>query len=68
MKIRIKGGGKTMIQGIGREFQDGDTIDLPDDVAKGLLKNKRRFEKVYEMPVKTTVVDIKKKGGKINGK
>ena len=62
MKIRVKDNIKVMIEGIGREFQKGDTIELEDKVAKDILKSSRHFEEVFtERPIETEIIKPKKK-------
>lgn len=66
MKVRFKGNGKRVIQGIAREFRNGDTIDLPDDVGEELLRvDSRHFDEVMEKPIATEYIDLKKKKKKI---
>ncbi len=44
-----------------REFKNGDTLDLPDDIAEDLLKSNRFFEKVEEKTtVKPKMIKLKK--------
>lgn len=59
MKLRYKGNGKIVIQGIAREFHDGDTIDLPKEVAEDLMKVNRFFEEVKESRIESKVLKIK---------
>lgn len=66
--LRFKHDGRTIIEGIGREFKKGDTIDLPDDIAKNLLKKQsRHFEEVFEKPAKTEIIKLKSKKFKKGG-
>lgn len=68
--LKFKGSGKKLIAGIGHEFKDGDTIDLPDDVADELMKtDSRHFELLNaKEPDVLDIIEIKKpkrlKGGK----
>lgn len=52
MKLKYEGTGKLVIQGIGYEFKDGDTIDLPKDVAERLLKENPYFKLAEEGRIK----------------
>jgi len=59
MKLKYRGTGRLMISGVAHEFQDGDTIDVPDDVGKKLLKN-RFFEEVKTKKEKTKIIEVEK--------
>lgn len=43
------------------EFHDGDTIDLPDNIADELIRTDRFFEEVKEKTIRTEMVNLKKK-------
>jgi len=60
VKLRYRGTGRLLIQGVAREFQDGDIIDLPKAEAEKLLKANRFFEKVEESEPSSKIVKIKK--------
>lgn len=58
MRLKYKGDGKVLIQGIAHEFHNGDIIDLPDKVAKNILENNRFFEEVKEKPIKSKTIRV----------
>lgn len=59
MRLRFRGDGKKIIQGIAHEFHKGETIDLPDNIAKDLLKTDRIwFEEDIENPIGAEIIDI----------
>lgn len=59
MKLRYRGDGRVMIENIAHEFKAGDTIDLPEKVAKNLLKVNRFFEEVKEKRIKIERIKVK---------
>lgn len=67
--LKFTGDGKKLITGIGHEFKNGDTIDLPDDIADELLKtDSRHFDLVMtKEPDVLDIIEIRKpkrlKGG-----
>lgn len=65
-KLKFHGDGKKIITNpetgeyIPYEFHEGDTIDLPDNIADELLRTDRFFEEVKEKIVRTEMIDLRK--------
>lgn len=55
--MKYNGNGRLLISGIAKEFNDGDTIEVPDKVGKKLLEN-RFFEEVKEIKKKTKILEV----------
>ncbi len=60
MKIKFEGRGEVLIQGLPRILNYGDVLDLPEDVAKKLLKTNSDFKLVEPVKKKRTYIEIPK--------
>ena len=65
-KLRFHGDSKKIITNpetgefIPYEFHEGDTIDLPDDIADEILRTDSFFEEVKEKDIRTEMIDLKR--------